>query len=140
MDLAGSGVDIVRRMQRGGGMKDSWIMFDHVKRLRDWIMMACHVYDMKHCKGLTIACCDMQSQDAQAQTMLWENLNAIMLENDIPIVNFKGFMVDSAHANWIVMMKVYNDGDSNIPLEGRECTCLFHWSANLDKINKTTSD
>jgi hypothetical protein len=27
----GSGVDLVKRMQLGGDLKDAWIMFDHVK-------------------------------------------------------------------------------------------------------------
>ena len=26
-------------------MENSWIMFDHVKRLKDWTTLACHVYD-----------------------------------------------------------------------------------------------
>ena len=98
--------------------------------------MMCHVYDNKHCKVLTITCCDVQSEDARAQTIFWENLNVVMLENGIPNVNFKGFMVDSAHANWIAVRKNYGDGDPSIPLEGHERTCLFHWSAKLDKITQ----
>lgn len=45
-------------------------------------------------------------------------------------------MADNAHANWNVVRKVDNDGDPTIPLEGCDCTCLFHWSANLDKIRQ----
>ena len=30
---SGSRVDLVRRMQPGGGLKHAWIMFDHVKRV-----------------------------------------------------------------------------------------------------------
>ena len=59
VNLAGSGVDLVRRMQHSGDMENSWIMFDHVKRLHNSTMMVCHVYDNKYCKILTIACCDM---------------------------------------------------------------------------------
>ena len=59
VNLPGSGVDLVKRMQVGGDMENSWIMFDHVKRLKDWTTLACHVYDSKYCKMLTIACCDM---------------------------------------------------------------------------------
>ena len=111
-------------------------MFDHVKRLQDWTTMTCHVYDCKHCKVLTIACCDMQSEDARALIVFWEILNVVMLDNDVPNVNFKGFMADNAQANWIVVRKIYGDGDPLIPLEGRELTCFFHWSANLDKITQ----
>jgi hypothetical protein len=47
-------------------------MFDHVKRLKDWMTMACHVYDSRNCKVLTIACRDMQSEDGAAQILFWE--------------------------------------------------------------------
>ena len=30
VDLPGSGVDLVERMQEGGNMENYWIMFDHV--------------------------------------------------------------------------------------------------------------
>ena len=35
VDLVGSGVNLVKRMHYGGDMENSWIMFDHVKRLQD---------------------------------------------------------------------------------------------------------
>ena len=35
LDLPGSGVDLVKRMQVGRDMDYSWIMFDHVKCLKD---------------------------------------------------------------------------------------------------------
>ena len=35
LDLQRSGVDLVQHMQVGGDMENSWIMFDHVKRLKD---------------------------------------------------------------------------------------------------------
>ena len=47
VDLPGSGVNLVKRMQVGEDMENSWIMFDHVKRLKDWSTLACHVYDSK---------------------------------------------------------------------------------------------
>jgi hypothetical protein len=47
VDLPESGVDLVKRMQVGGDMENSWLMFDHVKRLKDWTTLACHVYDNK---------------------------------------------------------------------------------------------
>ena len=43
--------------------------FDYVKRLKYYITLACHVYDNKYCKVLTIVCCDMQSKDDIAQTL-----------------------------------------------------------------------
>jgi hypothetical protein len=44
VDLPVSDVELVKRMQVGGDMENSWIMFDHVKRLKDWTTMVCHVY------------------------------------------------------------------------------------------------
>ena len=88
--------------------------------------MACHVYNSKYCKVMTIALCDMQSEDATAQTLFWENLNIVMEENGHEKPNFKGFMVDSTGANWHAVWKVYGNGDVNEKMEGWERTCLFH--------------
>jgi hypothetical protein len=66
----GSGVDLIRRMQPGGDLQDAWIMFDHVKRIKNWTKMACHVYDSTYCCVMTIAVCDMQLEDAVAQSVL----------------------------------------------------------------------
>jgi hypothetical protein len=41
----GSGVHLVNRMQPGGDLEQAWIIFDHVKRIKNWTTMACHVYD-----------------------------------------------------------------------------------------------
>jgi hypothetical protein len=32
-------------MQPGGDLEQAWIIFDHVKRIKNWTTMACHVYD-----------------------------------------------------------------------------------------------
>lgn len=72
IDLAGSGVNLVRSMLVGGDLIFFRIMFDYVKQLKDWTTMACHVYDNKYCKVLTIACCDMQYEDGARQTLFWE--------------------------------------------------------------------
>jgi hypothetical protein len=45
-------------------------MFDHVKRIKNWTKMACHVYDSTYCCVMTIAVCDMQLEDAVAQSVL----------------------------------------------------------------------
>ena len=89
---------------------------------------------LKYCKVLTIACCDMQSEDGATQINFWENLNYVIAEHDVPNVNFKGFMVDSAQANWNAVKTIYGDGDSSLSMVARERTYLFHWSANLDKV------
>jgi hypothetical protein len=94
-----SDVDLVRRMQPGGDLQDTWIMFDHVKRVKKWTTMACHVYDSTYCCIMTIAVCDMQSEDAATQSVLWKNLNVVVAKHGVPKPKFKGFMVDSTQAN-----------------------------------------
>ena len=115
-------------------MENSWIMFDHVKHLKDWTTMACHVYDSRYCKVLTIVCCDMQSEDGAAQIIFWKILNFVMAENDIPNVNFKGFMANSVQANWNAVKTIYRDGDPSLPMVARKRTCLLYWSASSDKM------
>jgi hypothetical protein len=47
VDISSSGMELVKKMQVGGNMENSWIIFDHVKRLKDWTTMACHMYDSR---------------------------------------------------------------------------------------------
>ena len=129
VDFPSSGVELVKKMQVGGDMKKSWIMFDQFIHLKHWTIMACHVYDSRYCKVLTIAYCDMQSKDGTAQSLFWENLNVVMAKNSVPNVNFKGFI-----ANWNGVTAIYGDGDPSLPMVARERTRIFHWSANLDKV------
>ena len=78
----------------------------------------------------TIAICDMRSEDSDAQSMFWEKINDVMLKNGHEPADFYGFMADEAHANWKAIRQVFNNG---IPLEGRERSCLFHWTDSLNK-------
>ena len=71
-------------------------MLDYVKHVKDWTIIAYHVYSSRYCKVLIIACCDMQSKDGTVQTLFWENLNVVIAKNGISKVNFKGFMADIA--------------------------------------------
>ena len=63
-------------------------------------------------------------------------LNSVMVKNGVLNVNFKGFKVDLAHANWIVVKNISSEGDSTLPMVGCECTCLFYWSQRLDKVTQ----
>ena len=127
----GSGVDLVSRMQAGGDLENAWIMFDHVKRVKDWSTMACHVYDATYCRVMTIATCDMQSEDTEAQLVFWKNLNLVMEINGVAAPNFKGFMADNAQANWNAVRILYGNGNKEDPMEDRERSCLFHWTQNM---------
>ena len=74
--------------------------------------MACHVYDNKYCKVVSVACCDMHSKDAHAQTCFWENGVS------------KDFMADNAQSTWIVVRKIYGDGAPSVPLQVAS-VCVF---------------
>jgi hypothetical protein len=62
----GSGVSLVCRMQPGRDLENEWIMFDHVKRVKEWTTFGVHVYDPDYRSVMTIAMCDMQSEKADA--------------------------------------------------------------------------
>jgi hypothetical protein len=97
------------------------MMFDHVKRVRQWTTMACHMYDSTYCRVITIASCDMQSKDCDAQIVFWKNLNVVMEMNGVVYTNFKGFMADSAHANWNAVRIIYGNGKRRTAwMTGRE--------------------
>ena len=130
---SGSGVDLVRRMQPPGDLHNAWLMFDHVKRVKYWTTMACHVYDMEYKKVMTIAMCDIQSEDTEVQVQFWRSLNAVMHRHGVENPNFKGFIADSAMANWNAVRIVYGSGSANIEMENRERTCLLHWSTPLHR-------
>ena len=131
-----SGVHLVKRMHARGDLEDAWIMFDHVKRVKHWTTMACHVYNSTYCRVMTIAVYDMQSEDAVAQMVLWKNLSVVMARHGVPSPKFKGFMVDSAQANWNAVRVIYGSGDATVPIKDQERTCLFHWAQFLEKHTK----
>ncbi len=60
-----SGVDRVRCMQPGGDLQNCWLIFGHVKHVKKWTTMACHVYKPVYCKVFPIAIYDMQSKSIE---------------------------------------------------------------------------
>jgi hypothetical protein len=93
--------------------------------------MACHVYDAAYYKVMTIAVCDMQSDDTKVQCIMWRELNDLMAKDNVENTNFNGFMADNAHANWNAVRIVYGSSDPKVPMENREHTCLLHWTTSL---------
>jgi len=79
----GSGVDLVKRMQLDGDLENVWLMFDHVKCVKDWTIMAWHVYDTGCRKVMTIVVCDMESEDIKVQGIMWRLLNDIIRRNGV---------------------------------------------------------
>jgi hypothetical protein len=132
----GSGVSLVCRMQFGRDLENEWIMFDHIKRIKEWITFGVHVYDPDYCSVMTIAVCDMQLEMADAQERVWLSSLAVMEKHGMSNVNFKGFMCDSAQANFNVVRVVFGSGVPTIPMENRERTCLFHWKMALERHTK----
>ena len=129
----GSGVDLVRRMQPGGDLALQFIMFDHMKRIDKWTTLGAHVYDLVHCKVMTICVCDMKSEMAEHQKQMWRSLLEVMARHGYQRVEFYGFMADSAQANFNAVREIFGSGDKTIPIAGKERTCQFHWSMALDR-------
>ena len=95
--------------------------------------MACHSYNSRYCGVMTIVVCDMQSEDCEAQCIMWTCLNEVMARHGLKPVNFKGFIVDSAGANWNAVRKIYSSGDPHTMMEDHEQTCLLHWLTSLNR-------
>jgi hypothetical protein len=122
-------------MQPRGDLQNAWIMFDHVNHVAGWTSMACHVYNFLYCKVLIISVYDMQLEDIEAQRIMWTKLNQTILKHGFPKPNFKGFMANSAQANWNAIKIVYGSRDPSIRMV-EEHTYLFHWIQSLDKHTK----
>jgi hypothetical protein len=75
---------------------------------------------------MTIDVCDMQFEDATAQSVLWKNLNAVLARHGVPEPKFKGFIANSAQANWNAVWIIYGSRDVIIPMKNHERTCMFH--------------
>lgn len=73
----------------------------------------------------------------ELKSFFGKNLKVVMLDNGVPNLNFKGFILDNTHANWIAVRKIYGASDPRVPMEGHECMCIFHWSTKLDKTTHT---
>jgi len=95
-----SGVDLVKLMQAKRDRQNGWMMFHYMRHMDKWSTMACHMYNLQYKKVMTIAIFNMQSKDIRVQIQFWRILNVVMSIYKVDHPNFKGFMVDSAKANW----------------------------------------
>ena len=86
-------------MHVGWDMKNSWKMFDHVKHLKDYTTLMCHVYNSKYSKVLTTICCDIQFEGGTTHDFFSKYLK-LCHEREWEC-EFQGFCADSAHANWM---------------------------------------
>lgn len=91
----GSGVNLVRRMQSGGDLQNSWCMFDHIKRVKGWTSMDAHVYDLEFCRVQTICVCDMIVR------MLSHNNKCG--DPSIPSWRAMGFHLQTSRVSWLTM-------------------------------------
>ncbi len=55
---------------------------------------------------------------------------------NVPHPNFKGFMANSAQANWNGLHIVYGSSNPSEPMICQECTRHFHWIQSMDKHKK----
>jgi hypothetical protein len=74
-----SGVDLVKRMIEVD-FETSWVMFNHIKKVRNWTTMKVHVYD-PFCYCLwTIVLCEMKTKDFESQNLFWLCLNEQVMQ------------------------------------------------------------
>jgi hypothetical protein len=74
-------------------------MFDHIKCVKGWMIMACNVYALVYYKITTVAICDMQLEDIDVHDMLWRKFKEVMLKHGGIKPNLKGFMAKNAVEN-----------------------------------------
>lgn len=112
-------------------MKNSRIIFDHVKHLKDWTLV-CHVYDSKYRKVLTICVvtCNLKMTQLKLNAILQKIRLRHVREQSVKL-NFKGFMAYNAQTNWNAIRKIYGVGDPNLSMVGHERTYLSRW---LNKV------
>ena len=67
---------------------------------------------------------------------MWRSLLQVMEAHGYSNITFKGFMADSAQANFNAVRIVFGSGDPKIPMENRERTCQFHWKMALERHTK----
>ncbi len=119
-------------MQPEGDLQAIWIMFNHVKHVKGWTTITCHVYDFFHYKVMTIAKCDMQFEDTETQCIMQWNLNKVMANTNVPNPNFKRFMAHSTYASQNAVRIIYDSGDPNKSMVDKKLTYFFHWSQSMD--------
>ena len=131
-----SGVDLVRRMQPWGDLQFEWVMYDHVKRIDGWTTLGIHVYDLEYRKVMTIVVYDMRCEAQDAQMRMWQSLLEVMELHGYTNINFKGFMADSAQANFNAVRIVFGFEDPKVPMVNWERTFQFHWKMALERYTK----
>jgi hypothetical protein len=65
--------------------------------------MAYHVYDTTYCKVMHHRRMLHTIRGYEGPMYMWRELNDFMRKNSVENPNFKGFMADSAQANWNVV-------------------------------------
>ena len=68
----------------------------------------------------------MMCEMVDTQKQMWLSMLALLKQHELEDVNFKGFMADSAQANFNAVRRIFDSRDKNIPMEDKERTCQFH--------------
>jgi hypothetical protein len=85
------------------------------------------------CRLLTIVLFEMKANFFDSQSLFWSCLNEQVMWARLPKHDFDVFMVDATSVNDNAIHNIY-DGDPNVPLEGKECTCFYHWERAYGSI------
>ncbi|CAM6102386.1 unnamed protein product [Calypogeia fissa] len=125
----GSGVDILKRMQPGGSLDGTWVIFDVMHRCTGgWLTFSAHTYD-HHLWALSmIFTCELKTQDPESQETAWRLMVDIAKRHGVREVTIKGFMANNAEAGWEVVRNVFFNGK---PDPFRERSDLFHFKQSF---------
>jgi hypothetical protein len=75
---------------------------------------------------MTIIVFDMQSEDIDFQCLMWSSLVRVLEKHGVMKPNFKGFMADSAQANFNTVCRIFRVKDPTIMMLDKKRTCLLH--------------
>lgn len=131
----GSGLDLIRRMQPGGDLQDSWVMSDVMHRMHEkqWCTMSAHVYDHLYRGLCTIFVCELVSEDTPALETAWKVMKRVCKANGVDNVQFCGFIADNASAGLNAIRNTFWDGRVN---SQRERSDAFHWAQSVEKMTR----
>jgi hypothetical protein len=59
---------------------------------------------------------------------MWFSLVRVLEKHGVTNPNFKGFMDDSAQANFNVVWRIFGARDPTISMFDKERACLLHWT------------
>lgn len=128
---SGSGLALIRRMQKGGDLEHCWMMTDVMHRCSDgWLTMTAAVYDHLYRGLCTVFTCELRSEDAPSLQTAWRVMRRTCAKWGLKDVQFAGFIADNAAAGWNAIRDEFWGGRVN---SCKERSDSFHWAQSVER-------